>query len=92
MAGEARKTVTIVFTDVTGSTSLGEQLDPEALRGVMARYFATAQTVLASRRPWRRRPQRSPTPLMRSTFTETYAWTSPKCSCWPVDQRRPPWR
>jgi class 3 adenylate cyclase len=46
MAGEARKTVTIVFTDVTGSTSLGEQLDPEALRGVMARYFATAQTVL----------------------------------------------
>jgi class 3 adenylate cyclase/tetratricopeptide (TPR) repeat protein len=46
MAGEARKTVTIVFTDVTGSTSLGEQLDPEALRGVMARYFETAQTVL----------------------------------------------
>jgi class 3 adenylate cyclase len=46
MAGEARKTVTIVFTDVTGSTSLGEQLDPEALRGVMARYFERAQTVL----------------------------------------------
>jgi class 3 adenylate cyclase len=46
MAGEARKTVTIVFTDVTGSTSLGEQLDPEALRGVMARYFETAQIVL----------------------------------------------
>ena len=46
MAGEARKTVTIVFTDVTGSTSLGEQLDPEALRGVMARYFETAQSVL----------------------------------------------
>jgi class 3 adenylate cyclase/tetratricopeptide (TPR) repeat protein len=46
MAGESRKTVTVVFTDVTGSTSLGEQLDPEALRGVMARYFETAQTVL----------------------------------------------
>src|ERR671931_2634636 len=46
MASEARKTVTVVFTDVTGSTSLGEQLDPEALRGVMARYFETAQSVL----------------------------------------------
>jgi class 3 adenylate cyclase/tetratricopeptide (TPR) repeat protein len=43
MTSEARKTVTVVFTDVTGSTSLGEQLDPEALRDVMARYFATAQ-------------------------------------------------
>jgi class 3 adenylate cyclase len=36
---EARKTVTVVFTDVTGSTSLGVELDPEALRRVMARYF-----------------------------------------------------
>jgi class 3 adenylate cyclase/tetratricopeptide (TPR) repeat protein len=46
MAGEARKTVTVVFTDVTGSTSLGERLDPEALRAVMERYFETAQVVL----------------------------------------------
>ena len=30
MGGEARKTVT-VFIDVTGSTNLGESLDPEAL-------------------------------------------------------------
>ncbi|MGB2875625.1 MAG: adenylate/guanylate cyclase domain-containing protein [Gaiellaceae bacterium] len=36
---EVRKTVTIVFSDVTGSTSLGEQLDPELLRRVMSRYF-----------------------------------------------------
>jgi class 3 adenylate cyclase len=49
MAGEARKTVTVVFTDVTGSTSLGEQLDPEALRGVMARYFEIAQHALGLR-------------------------------------------
>jgi class 3 adenylate cyclase/tetratricopeptide (TPR) repeat protein len=46
MAGEARKTVTVVFVDVSSSTSLGERLDAEALRDVMARYFATAQRVL----------------------------------------------
>ena len=38
-AREVRKTVTVVFADVTGSTALGEQLDPESLRRVMARYF-----------------------------------------------------
>ena len=46
MAGEARKTVTVVFSDVSGSTSLGERLDPEALRRVMARYFEEMRTVL----------------------------------------------
>src|SRR3954447_25519720 len=34
-----RKTVTVVFCDVTGSTELGESTDPEALRAVLARYF-----------------------------------------------------
>ena len=43
---EVRKTVTVVFTDVTGSTSLGEQLDPESLRRVMTRYFETMRAVL----------------------------------------------
>src|SRR5215211_5102329 len=38
-----RKTVTVVFTDVTGSTALGERLDPEALRSVMGRYFEAAR-------------------------------------------------
>jgi class 3 adenylate cyclase/tetratricopeptide (TPR) repeat protein len=38
-AREVRKTVTVVFCDVTGSTALGERLDPEALRRVMSRYF-----------------------------------------------------
>ena len=31
---------TVLFADVTGSTALGEQLDPEALRALMDRYFA----------------------------------------------------
>jgi class 3 adenylate cyclase len=34
-----RKTVTIVFSDLQGSTALGERLDSEALREVMSRYF-----------------------------------------------------
>jgi class 3 adenylate cyclase len=43
---ELRKTVTVLFCDVTGSTELGEQLDPESLRRVMARYFAVAREVV----------------------------------------------
>ncbi|TMB51580.1 MAG: zinc-ribbon domain-containing protein [Chloroflexi bacterium] len=38
-AHETRRRVTVLFTDVAGSTSIGEQLDPEALREVMQRYF-----------------------------------------------------
>ncbi len=45
-APEVRKTVTVVFADVTGSTALGEQLDPEAARKLMARYFEVARTIL----------------------------------------------
>ncbi len=45
-ARETRKTVTILFTDVTGSTALGERLDPESLRDVMGRYFASMREVI----------------------------------------------
>jgi class 3 adenylate cyclase/tetratricopeptide (TPR) repeat protein len=43
---EVRKTVTVLFADVTGSTALGERLDPESFRRVMARYFETARACL----------------------------------------------
>jgi class 3 adenylate cyclase/tetratricopeptide (TPR) repeat protein len=43
---EVRKTVTVFFCDVSGSTALGERIDPESLRAVMARYFETARTIL----------------------------------------------
>jgi class 3 adenylate cyclase len=43
---EVRKTVTVLFADVTGSTALGERLDPESFRRVMARYFEAARTCL----------------------------------------------
>src|SRR5438046_8271792 len=38
-AQEVRKTVTIVFSDLKGSTAMGEKLDSEAVREVMSRYF-----------------------------------------------------
>src|SRR5205809_4578215 len=44
--GEVRKTVTILFSDVTGSTALGERLDSEAIRRVMSRYFEVARAAL----------------------------------------------
>src|SRR2546430_8958777 len=37
--GEQRKVVTILFADRSGSTVLGERLDPEELRGVLTSYF-----------------------------------------------------
>src|SRR5215211_2387495 len=45
-AREIRKTVTVFFSDVSGSTALGERIDPESLRHVMARYFETARAIL----------------------------------------------
>src|ERR1700757_2912546 len=40
MASSAhRKVVTVLFCDVVGSTALGESVDPEALRALLARYF-----------------------------------------------------
>ena len=41
-----RKTVTVLFCDVTGSTALGERLDPESFRQVMRRYFEVARRVI----------------------------------------------
>jgi class 3 adenylate cyclase len=42
----SRKTVTIVFSDLVGSTALGESLDSEALREVLDRYFTEMRTCL----------------------------------------------
>jgi class 3 adenylate cyclase len=43
---EERKTVTILFCDVVGSTELGERLDPESVRRVLSRYFDTVRSVV----------------------------------------------
>jgi len=41
-----RKVVTVVVCDVTGSTALGERLDPESLGRVMAGWFESMRAVL----------------------------------------------
>jgi class 3 adenylate cyclase len=38
-ARETRRRVTVLFADLVGSTTIGERLDPEALREVQQRYF-----------------------------------------------------
>ena len=43
---EVRKTVTVVFCDLVGSTALGERSDPEVLRGLMGRYHAELRAIL----------------------------------------------
>src|SRR5262245_28235635 len=43
-SGSERKLVTVLFADVTGSTQLGERLDPEQLRAVMETYFTAMRT------------------------------------------------
>ena len=43
---EVRKVVTVLFCDVTGSTAMGERLDPEQLRRVMAEYFSVARAAI----------------------------------------------
>jgi class 3 adenylate cyclase/tetratricopeptide (TPR) repeat protein len=43
---QARKTITVLFTDVVGSTALGESLDTEVLTSVMSRYFDRMRGVL----------------------------------------------
>ena len=41
-----RKTVTVVFCDLVGSTALGESADPEAVREVLTRYFEQMRTIV----------------------------------------------
>src|SRR5258706_7436410 len=45
---EQRKIVTLLFADVTGSTALGDQLDPERLRALLGAYFGAMAAVIES--------------------------------------------
>ncbi|GAC1469918.1 MAG: hypothetical protein PVSMB7_20010 [Chloroflexota bacterium] len=44
---EERKLLTVLFADVTGSTALGEDLDPEDMRALMGRYYDHARQVVS---------------------------------------------
>ncbi len=46
---EERRLVTVMFADVAGSTGMGEALDPEDMRALLARYFAIARAVVEER-------------------------------------------
>jgi class 3 adenylate cyclase/tetratricopeptide (TPR) repeat protein len=43
---EQRKTVTAVFCDLVGSTTLGESTDPEAVRALLRRYFERMRRIV----------------------------------------------
>ncbi len=45
---EIRRIVTVVTSDLKGSTALGEKLDPESLREVLTRYFEVMRAVFES--------------------------------------------
>ena len=45
-AAETRKTVTVLFCDLVGSTALGERLDPETLRGLLGRSFDRVSAIV----------------------------------------------
>src|SRR5918996_4018056 len=42
----SRRTVSVLFCDIVGSTQLGERLDAEALRDVLDRYSSVARATL----------------------------------------------
>src|SRR5712691_4777845 len=46
---EERRLVTVLFADIVGSTSLGDALDPEDLRALLARYYGIARDVIGVR-------------------------------------------
>jgi class 3 adenylate cyclase/tetratricopeptide (TPR) repeat protein len=45
-AGEQRRTVTVLFCDLADSTALGEVVDPEPYRALLARYFERMREIV----------------------------------------------
>ena len=43
---EQRKVVTVLFCDLAGSTALGESVDPERLRALLAAYFERMKSIV----------------------------------------------
>ncbi|MDQ6918490.1 MAG: AAA family ATPase [Candidatus Dormibacteraeota bacterium] len=47
MSQEERRIVTVLFADVTGSTAMGEAMDPEEVRALLGRYYEIAKGVVS---------------------------------------------
>ena len=45
---EERRVVTVLFSDVAGSTAMGESNDPEDVRALLGRYYGIAREVIAA--------------------------------------------
>jgi class 3 adenylate cyclase/tetratricopeptide (TPR) repeat protein len=45
-AAEERKVATVLFADITGSTALGDRLDPERMRRLLTAYFEAMSAVI----------------------------------------------
>jgi class 3 adenylate cyclase/tetratricopeptide (TPR) repeat protein len=45
-SSEKRKTITVLFADLVGSSALGEGVDPESLRSVMNRYYSEMRSTV----------------------------------------------
>src|SRR5256885_14031029 len=45
-AMEERKLVTVLFADITGSTTLGERFDPERWRVLLQRFFSVMTSTI----------------------------------------------
>src|SRR5947199_10564805 len=45
-ASEERKLVTVLFADITGSTTLGERFDPERWRVLLQRFFSVMTSTI----------------------------------------------
>src|SRR5256885_11855822 len=43
---EERKLVTVLFADITGSTTLGERFDPERWRVLLQRFFSVLNSTI----------------------------------------------
>jgi class 3 adenylate cyclase/tetratricopeptide (TPR) repeat protein len=46
ITAEVRKIVTVLFADISGSTGIGQALDPESLQQLLSRYFAEMKLVV----------------------------------------------
>src|SRR6059058_4334756 len=76
---QQRKTVTVVFCDLAGSTALGDSTDPEVLEVRLRRYFERMQRSSSGTAAQSR--SSSATPSWRSSACRSRTRTTPCARC-----------